>query len=434
MLVVSWFVCISICFLLYCYLFCKFVNRSEFKIGFNMLFFSFMLGIIYAFINKYSLVYIRPYFIHLYTFFYLLIKYKQKFIKTIIGELCIFIILCISELLFGVVEIFVFKIDIKQLVGVWYGYLISNLIIYIITFLFSKINFVKKIIINIIDWHNKNESKSFSIAVVLCMFIFTFLLYNNFIKLLPRSILWVTNLFCVGVIFFVINYFKEKANNNRIIDEYDQLLGYVQRYEKVVEDKSKNQHEYKNQLVMLKSMINKSNKKAINYLDGLYKDINDNEDIELLKKLKYLPNGGLKGLIYYKIEEMIDKGINVFVDISSELKNVKMNNEIDKNLKDISKSIGVYVDNAIEASIDSKEKYIILEVYLENDEWVFSLSNSYSNKFNVSMIDQEGYSTKGDGKGYGLSLVKDIIEHNKDLRQEKELNGIYYTQRLYMKK
>ena len=219
-------------------------------------------------------------------------------------------------------------------------------------------------------------------------------------------------------------------------NQYFFCCGYIfcNKYEKVVEEKSKNQHEYKNQLVMLKSMISKSNKKAINYIESLYDDSKDDENIELLKKLKYLPSGGLKGLIYYKIEEMQENDIKVFVDISSQLKNIKINKKIDKNLKEISKVIGVYMDNAMEATINSKEKFIIVEVYLNNEELVFSLSNTYSNKLDLSIIDQEGYTTKGDGKGYGLSLVKDIITHNRELRQEKELNGIYYTQRLYMKK
>ncbi|MBP3765688.1 MAG: GHKL domain-containing protein [Bacilli bacterium] len=316
----------------------------------------------------------------------------------------------------------------------WYGYLISNIIVVIITQLLSKIPYIKLFIISIIKWHNKNEKRITILYTIFSMIILLFFLYNNFINILPNQLLLITNLFCVAVLFFIVNFFKEKANNNRIISEYDQLIGYVQKYEKVVEDKSKNQHEYKNQLVMIKSMINKSNKKAINYIDSLYNESKDDNDIELLKKLKYLPSGGLKGLIYYKIEEMQEKGINVFVDISSELKNVKVDKKIDKNLKDISKVIGVYMDNAIEAAINSKEKYTVLEVYLREGEWVFSLSNTYSNKVNLTMVDQEGYTTKGEGKGYGLSLVKDIIEHNKDLRQERELNGIYYTQRLYMKK
>ena len=432
MLEFSWFICGFASFVLYCYLFCNKLLNRNFTINKKIIIFSILIGLIYYLINKLNLIYIRPYFLHLYAIICMSYIYNVNIVKTTLSVLLIFIILCISEIIYDLIVVLILKGNIILINSFWLGYLFSNVSIYVLSILLFNSTPVIHFSYNMINWYNKNEYKSLVIVVILCMIIFTFLLYNNLIKFLPNSFLWLINIFCIAVIFFVLNYFKEKANNNRIIDEYDQLLGYVQRYEKVIEDKSKNQHEYKNQLVMLKGMISKSNKKAINYLDSLYKDTDDNEDIELLKKLKYLPSGGLKGLIYYKIEEMIDKDITVFVDISSEIKNIKMDKEIDKNLKDISKIIGVYLDNAIEACINSKEKYIVLEVYLENNEWVFSLSNTYSNKIDFSLVDKEGYTTKGDGKGYGLSLAKDILSHHKELREEKELNGIYYTQRLYI--
>lgn len=433
MLVVSWFICCIFSFVVYNYLFCKLTNM-EFKINKKLMLFSFLMCFVYYIINRESFLYIRPYVINIYIYICFILLYKQKFMKTLIVYLCILLLSFVSELAYDVVVIFLFNIKLQDFVLLWYGYLVSNVLIYTLCLILYRIPIMKKIFSNIINWYNQNEFKSIIIFVVLCMIILTFFLYNNFIKVLPNQLLWLTNMFCIAVMFFVVNYFKEKANNNRIVSEYDQLLKYVNKYEKVVEDKSKRQHEYKNQLVLIKGMINKTNKKAIEYIDSLYEEEKDDSNLEMLKKLQYLPSGGLKGLIYYKLEDMKDKKINVFVDISPKVKNVKVNKKLDSNLKDISKVIGVYLDNAIEASVHSKEKYIVLEIYLDKDEWVFSLSNTYKGEIDLNRIDKEGYTTKGSGKGYGLSLVKDIIEHNSDLRQERELRGIYYTQKLYMKK
>lgn len=434
MLVVSWFIGGIISFIVYNYIFCKLTNNSKFEIDLKLILTSLVMGLIYYIINQNGLLYIRPYIINIYIYICFILLYKQKFMKTLIVYLCILLLSFVSELVYDVVVIFLFNIKLQDFVLLWYGYLVSNVLIYTLCLILYRIPIMKKIFSNIINWYNQNEFKSIIIFVVLCMIILTFFLYNNFIKVLPNQLLWLTNMFCIAVMFFVVNYFKEKANNNRIVSEYDQLLKYVNKYEKVVEDKSKRQHEYKNQLVLIKGMINKTNKKAIEYIDSLYEEEKDDSNLEMLKKLQYLPSGGLKGLIYYKLEDMKDKKINVFVDISPKVKNVKVNKKLDSNLKDISKVIGVYLDNAIEASVHSKEKYIVLEIYLDKDEWVFSLSNTYKGEIDLNRIDKEGYTTKGSGKGYGLSLVKDIIEHNSDLRQERELMGIYYTQRLYMKK
>ena len=65
---------------------------------------------------------------------------------------------------------------------------------------------------------------------------------------------------------------------------------------------------------------------------------------------------------------------------------------------------------------------------------MFSLSNNYKDKINISEVDMKGYTTKGFGHGYGLSLVKDILSKNDVLTQKRELNGIYFVQKLYIKK
>ena len=180
-------------------------------------------------------------------------------------------------------------------------------------------------------------------------------------------------------------------------------------------------------------MINKNNKKAIKYIDELFQNEIEDENIEILKKLQYLPQGGLKGLIYYKLEEMMNKKISVYVDISSELKKTNCKKQLNNNLRDISKILGVYIDNAIEATLSSEPKYIIIEGYLDDNDIVFSISNTYKGNIELNKVDKEGYTTKGEGKGYGLSLVKDIINKNSYLNQERLLNGIYYVQKLYIR-
>ena len=240
----------------------------------------------------------------------------------------------------------------------------------------------------------------------------------------------IANLFFIAVFVFIIGFFKEKTSKNKIIYEYDQLLDYIQTYEKLLDEKSKNQHEYKNQLAVIRLMV--KNKKTIEYIDSLL-DNETEEDLEIENKLMYIPKGGLKGLIHYKIDAMKKKKLNIFIDVSSELKDSKYWLNCDKNLQSVSKILGVYLDNAIEASENSKEKYIIFEVYVEDKNTVFKISNTYSNEIIIDKIDKEGYSTKGEGKGYGLALAKDLIEKTDCLSQSREISGIYYIQKLYVK-
>ena len=432
MLTVSWFVCGMLYFLLYSYLFSELVCKEKFKINAKFLFLAIIMSSLQCLIMDFGFGYLRPYIMHLLSFIMLEILYQQKYIKTLLGMLSVIFITLIGELVFDAICICIFKITIVEFNASYFGFYVSNIMVFILSNLIFRIHFIKKFLNSIIEWYNKNEYKSLIIFVLFCLTIGTFVLYNNFLVLLPISFLALTNLFCVAVFVFVIGFFREKTNNNKIIYEYDQLMDYVKTYEVLLDEKSKKQHEYRNQLAVIRIMA--KNKRTREYIDELLDEENIENNLETINKLKYIPTGGLKGLIYYKIETMKKKSINIFVDVSSELDNHKLWKECDKNLQDISKVLGVYLDNAIEAAELSKEKYITFEAYLDEKSIVFKISNTYENKIDVGKIDKEGYSTKGKGKGYGLALVKDIISKNNSLTQKREMNGIYYVQSLYIKK
>ena len=433
MLVVSWFLCGILYAVLYCYLFSNLVCQEKFKINKDILFGATIFSIFYVLIKYIDSGFMQTYFTQLLSFVVLKCIYKKTSVKTLIGILSLFTISCLSELIFAII-LTVFKINAIEITSNFVGYILSNSVILFIYICVSKIKYIRKLIIYIVSWYNDKESNSLIIFVFMAITILTFLMYNNYISLLPSSFLFLTNLFCICVFVFVIGFFKVKSNNNRIVTEYDNLLNYVKVYEDEIEEKSKNQHEYKNQLIVIKSMLGTRNKKIIKYIDDQLENGKDFEDKRWLSKLKYVPQGGLKGLIYYKIQEMLKKDIKVFVDVSPQLEKLKNNKNISKNLEDISKIIGVYLDNAIQAVSEMNEKYIIIEFYLEDKNVVFSLSNNYSGIVDISKLDKEGYTTKGNGHGYGLSLVKDIISKNDRLSQKRELNGIYYVQKLYIKK
>ena len=434
MLIVSWFLCGILYAMLYCYLFNKLINKKIFHLNIQMVILLALFGIFYIIIMKYVTEILRPYLVHFLYYILLKLSYRKSFFQTLIGLFCCILIVLVSELLYGIFTIVFLKIDINGLNDTFYGYIISNLFIFFTTIILFNLKKVKGFFMYILNWYNENEFKSLAVFVLLLLTIAIFILYNNFVSILPNSILWLTNLFCICVLVFVIGFFKEKSNNNKIAIEYDNLLNYVKVYEDEIEEKSKNQHEYNNQLIVIKSLIGSRNKKAKEYIDKQLKNEIESEDRSWIGKLKYVPQGGLKGLIYYKIQEMLKNNVIVFVDISPQLQEVKNSQNVNKYLEDISRIVGVYLDNAIQAVNELSEKYIILEIYLEDDNIVFSLSNNYKDKINISEVDMKGYTTKGFGHGYGLSLVKDILSKNDVLTQKRELNGIYFVQKLYIKK
>lgn len=75
--------------------------------------------------------------------------------------------------------------------------------------------------------------------------------------------------------------------------------------------------------------------------------------------------------------------------------------------------MGILLDNAIEelSSDNVENKVLQLELMVEDDKMRFSVANSYENTkvLDISSFFEKGYSSKGKGRGIGLSKLKQMI-------------------------
>lgn len=429
--IVSWFVITVITYILDSYVFSKLVNE-KFYVNLKNIILLLVFSIFNCYISLNFNSLIKGIVTDLLIFFFLKILYNKSNVKTMVGTMFIYIGFVISELIFSL--IFVFDVDSAFFRDDILGVLITNLsifILFIVLFSIKRVtNFVKKLI----EWTSEikliNTVTTIILAVLLC---FVFICPITFDKNIADNLI-VTGISLIGIIMFIAGYFKEKSGNNKLSIEYNQLLDYVKTYEAEVIENSKKQHEYKNQLILIDDMIYPKNKKAKEYIKKLINDNSETRNMELLNKLAFLPKGGLKGFVYFKIQKMLEEKLDVYVEVDPNLSKRKIWNNCDDNLEDISGVLGVYLDNAIEAAVESKARQIIIEFRNLDDNIEFILSNTYNGRINTNKLDRERYSTKGKGRGYGLSLVKDIINKNDNLKQYREINGKFYVQKLLIKK
>jgi low affinity Fe/Cu permease len=309
------------------------------------------------------------------------------------------------------------------------GKILGNLIIYAIYVNFFHIKGVKKFIKWLCKFYDNQTKFGIYLLAAFIVILIAAITYPISVHNYSGKNITIFILFYLSALIFITGFFNQKSRNGELKNEYDSLLKYMSEYEKALDEKSKNQHEYKNQLIMIENMIEEKNEKARSYIKQLLNE-KENKNVELLNNLKSLPQGGLKGLIYFKAERMIEKGMEVHIHVDEVLDSRKLWNTCEKELQDISRIIGVYIDNAIEATEIADKKYIIIDIEYEKDTIIFSFSNTYKGSIEIDKIDQEGYSTKAKKRGYGLSLVQDIIQKNEVLSQTREINGIFFVQKL----
>ena len=217
------------------------------------------------------------------------------------------------------------------------------------------------------------------------------------------------------------------------IKEYNILLNFMKNYEIELEEKRIKGHEVKNQISTINSMLkDKANKyKLEKYVKDLAGDYADLDNVNF-SDLQYLPSNGIKGFICSKISFAASKEIDVEVIIEKDIETSILTDLNNKDFKYLCIILGVLLDNAIEASLDSINKKMGIEIYLIDKNVLIVITNSYDNK----KIDKSNIfkSYKGVDRGNGLKLVKRIINQSNRFKLLTEVNLNNFVQKLTIKK
>ena len=266
---------------------------------------------------------------------------------------------------------------------------------------------------------NKNIKKENKILILSCLILtITTLLYKSEF-LSPKNYM----LFLLAIFSLII--LKLIFNISEIEKKYNKIIKYVIEYEKIIDDQGERNHEYNNQLMILKGYIN-NKKKLEEYLDTIINDHKLGQNYEI-RQLSHFPNGGLKEMLYYKISEIKDNKIKYYLYVCNDASELleKMNVNL---YRDITKVFGVLIDNAIDASLESEDKEFSLDFSKDKKQIIITISNTYNKDIDIKKIGKKGFSSKGKGHGFGLKLVKDIIKRNKNLELVSDYDDKYFIQ------
>lgn len=392
---------------------------------------SILVTLIYAFVYIYINGALKSLLNFLSIAIYIAYVFDVKISKAIFMSFIHTILLIIAEVICFIMLAYILNINNSYIYNVFAGSILSNIVINLIFLVLSVI--LRKPLQKLFTYEISSNIKIaiFSMLSIICIFIFFYIGFSN---LETNNTLLISIFGMLVFLTILFSLIKQKIDNNKITEKYDSLIEFMNSYEEKIDELRIQSHENKNQLLNIKSkIINKDkNKNIIEYIDSIL-----NEKVQLDKgkysKLKYLPSNGFKGMFYYKISKAEELGIKISINISAGIKKSVLHNMNAEDYKQLCRIIGVYLDNAIEASAISNEKLLGIEIYLNNNDVEIIISNSYLGEVDIKNVNEKGYSTKGKSHGYGLSLVKNILENSDIFSSETTTcNGIY-TQKLNIK-
>ena len=347
---------------------------------------------------------------------------------TIVYELPVFI----CEIIISVVFVSIFKINISGYEKFQFSLLIFSICNCLMVYLLSKIKVLNKSIqkLNLIISKNQKDWVYIIIIIILLSFLIVFNKNN-----LGSGINYYIN---AGMVIFIIASFVyviyNKFQMQAIEDKYNESMEYVLRYEKIINEQGKKNHEYNNQLMVIKGYINKPERLS-EYLDEVIGEHKTGQNYTV-KQLGFLPDGGVKGLLYHKLSKMEDNNIKYYLYVDQNLKDKDIESFDLKTYRDLTKLLGVFLDNAIDAALKSEEKEIEVELKDKDDCLLLTISNTYDKNTDINKVGKSGFTTKGVGHGFGLSIVKDIAKTNSEIEtfSSKESDKFIQTAMIYFKK
>lgn len=305
------------------------------------------------------------------------------------------------------------------------GGVISNIVISMLMIIL--IYLLRKPLKTVVNYKLSNNVKIVTVSALTLITIAIFF-YNLISNFRHDNDIYTYLLVIITLIVILVTLLRQKMDNENMFKKYDDLLTIMKNYESDIEEQRTINHESKNELLTIRSKLSEENDKELcSYIDSI---IGDKKSVKSAKfsKFKYLPSNGLKGFFYYKFIEAEKRGIKVSLNISKLVENSYLGDMKTKDFKDLTRIIGVYLDNAIEAASTSKDKKLGIEIYEVKGIIQIIISNTYDNAIEKDKVGNERYSTKGKNRGHGLLLVKRILNENNRITSETKITDNLYIQ------
>jgi two-component system sensor histidine kinase AgrC len=297
--------------------------------------------------------------------------------------------------------------------------------IYVIVILFV---YLVKMKINIPEDLSKRKSLEIITNIVLSFF---FIIPNIFSMLNGISIvskeLFVYNSVALLSIISLNIFNAIKLTNMEVIKndmEFQKI--YIETLNNAIDSLKGFKHDYNNIVQSIGGYL------MINDIDGLKRFYHHmlaeckkvNNIFPLNNYIKECPPiyGILLSKIYYSEANDVLLEINVSSKIN--IPTIK--------LYDLSKILGILLDNAIEAAAESKKKYVefIANESHGKNKLVIEIINSFDSTVNVEKIFQDGFTTKKEHTGFGLSEVKKILSKYKNCTLYTKISDNIFTHKI----
>lgn len=248
----------------------------------------------------------------------------------------------------------------------------------------------------------------------------------KFISVMYAVVIITTAILIITISFSIIRQIQYKRNMQEIENYYK----YTLQIEKINHEMRKFRHDYVNILSTLSDFIREEDMEGLrDYFHSEILPMQDSMQMNAIKinGIENLHVREIKGLLTTKILQAQEKNIRISIEVPEPIE------KIDMPIINLSRVIGILLDNAIEASEKITEEPLIRIAFIKNEDT--SVTFIVMNKCEPDMpkvhtLFQENFSTKGKNRGLGLSTLKELTDSTTNVLLDTTIDNNYFIQKV----
>ncbi|MGO1883469.1 MAG: quorum-sensing sensor histidine kinase AgrC, partial [Staphylococcus equorum] len=276
--------------------------------------------------------------------------------------------------------------------------------------------------------------------IIVCVFLLTVLLLIyfylpdrvlsfgdiKFLVVMYAVLIITTAVLIVTISFSIIRQIQYKRNMREIENYYK----YTLQIEKINHEMRKFRHDYVNILSTMSDFIRENDMEGLDqYFHEEILPMQDSMQMNAIKinGIENLKVREIKGLLTTKILQAQEKNIRISIEVPETIEKIEM------PIINLSRVIGILLDNAIEASEKIVDDPLIRIAFIKNedDSVMFIVMNKCDTDMpRVHTLFQENFSTKGKNRGLGLSTLKELTDTTSNVLLDTTIDNNYFIQKV----
>ncbi|OTN77946.1 hypothetical protein A5886_003047 [Enterococcus sp. 8G7_MSG3316] len=235
---------------------------------------------------------------------------------------------------------------------------------------------------------------------------------------------------CLSIMAFSFYYRTMKAKVEMIKKEsdYQALMEYTESMENQYKEVRKFRHDFQNILNSLDDYVLSEDFSGLKnyYLDEIKPTSEEITDMNFkLTELQNMKQREIKSVLALKLMTAQNAEIEVDLEVKEVIEDIPLDAIV------LVRALGILLDNAIEALEELSIGKLTVAVFKNKQEIQFIIQNDCKDHMpSIQQLKKEGFSTKGENRGLGLSNVKEMLTKYPDVVLKTTIKDQLFTQQL----